>query len=276
MLTNSRLLGLFTLLLGCSTLAAQRASSPGFFLATGEFAGGGSSFSTVHQLSASHGSGVVAGRSASTSYTLVGGFFASLETPVLAHPWVTALRPLRVPRDSSSAIAVHGAELHLGMGAAVQVGGRSATVTSRTRDKIDARLPRDVAPGWQPVSVTAGGKTTTLTRAVGILPMVDVERPAVPGLPFTVSYYGTQGDVVVWLLSAGDLPFRIPVTPYGYGLGLDLATLLVLGVMPVTDPVGRSELPLPGVPWTRPLHMQAVVLSTASYRPGSFTNVIGL
>ena len=51
-------------------------------------------------------------------------------------------------------------------------------MTSRTRDRIQTKLPAQKEPGWAPVEVTLGGGTSVLREGVGVLPMLDGERPA--------------------------------------------------------------------------------------------------
>ncbi len=258
-------------------VSAQRdgggaASSQTFVMPSSETSSGGSSASTVYKLTASFGAGVVADSCTSTTYKLVGGFTATLDTPLGLRPWLTSVLPLYAPFKGGIALRLAGTNLHLGANAGVKIGGQVATVGSRGRAFINVTVPAQKVPGWQPVEVSVGGQTSTLPKGLGILPLLDIERAAIPGIPFSVTYRGTPGDAVVWLVSGGSLSHPIPLAGFGYHFALDLFTITA-----VMSPTGKTDLFIPGVPWARPLAMQALGLSTnAGYAPGCFTNVVKL
>ena len=263
------------LLLACA-LPAQ-ASGRTFFLPSAEQGSGGTAVSTTWRITGSFGAGAVPSRATSQRYVLSGGFPASLDVPVTGRPWLTAVRPFYAPIMGGTALQLHGTELHLGASASVKIGGKVAAITSRTRNAIAATLPVQTTPGWTRVDVTAGGETTSLPKAIGILPLIEVSPPAEPGIPFQITYRGTQGDIVVWLLAAGKGPFPFPVPPFHYGFELDIATFLVLTVTPVVAASGTAELPLPAVVWSRPILFQTLAVSqTTGYAPGSFSNAVRL
>ena len=109
--------------------------------------------------------------------------------------------------------------------------------------------------------------------------MMDIESPIdnAGSRPSEIVYQGRQGDVVVWLLAAGKSPVVLPVPGYGYGLGLNFFTMIVLTTTPIGDPSGRAVLPLPAIAFKRPLNMQGFVFAPlAPYKPGAFTNVVDL
>lgn len=86
----------------------------------------------------------------------------------------------------------------------------------------------DASPpiGWQPVDVQAGGELSSLPEGIGILPMLDLPRAAQPDVPFRLTYRGSQGDIAVWFLAAGNGSFLIRLPGYGHGFELDLLTFL--------------------------------------------------
>ena len=259
------------------TVSAQAASSKSFFLASSETGPSGSCVSTGFRLTAGVGSGAVPGRAVSKGFVLEGGFPATLDAPLTGRPWLTGVRPLYAPLRGGSALSLHGTELALGAGAAVKIGGKNAVVTTRTRDKIDTTMPTGLAPGWHPVTVTAGGSTTTLTRGLGVLPLLELEKPAEPHYPFTLRYRGSKGDIVVVFVGVAKLPFAVPVSPYLHGLELNPGAMLVLNPAFVSDQNGVLRTPLVALAWARPLLFQAITISqNPGYKPGSFTNIVTL
>jgi hypothetical protein len=262
-------------------LSAQAASSTTYFLPGCEASNGGVAGSTTFRLEASFGSGVVPTRAASTNYRLLGGFNAAIETPAAGRPWLTGVRPLHGPILGGTArYDVHGTELQLGAATNVTIGGRTAPVVSRTRDKVVVTLPAQPAPGWQPVTATNAGGTAYLPRGIGILPMVDRPQVIEINQPFRVTYRGTPGDVVFLAVAGGKLPFAISIPPYHHGLELNIGALIgpVAGPFVVTDPSGELHLDFPGIPFVRPIYVQMLGLPAFNpgYVPGSFTNVMAL
>ena len=257
----------------CTTafVGAQAASSKTFFLPANEHGAGGQASSTRFRLSGSFDSGAIAQRAASRSFVLNGGFVASHDVRVSGRPWLTGVRPLYAPLKGGTTLTLYGTELHLGLTATLKIGAQVAAVTTRTRDQVQATLPLQPEPGWQAVELNAGGVTTTLPRGLGVLPMLDLDRPRRNGRPFEVSYRGKTGDLVVWLVGAARGP-KIVLPGYGHGFELNLAAFHVLTGTIVSDPSGVQRLALPGVN-SGPLYFQSLVISRdAGYAPGSFTN----
>lgn len=262
-------------------LSAQAASSTTRFLPGCEASNGGVAGSTTFRLEASFGSGVVPTRAGSTNYRLLGGFNAAIEAPAAGRPWLTGVRPLYGPILGGTArYDVHGTELQLGAATNVTIGGRTAPVVSRTRDRVAVTLPAQPAPGWQPVTVTNAGGTAHLPRGIGILPMVDRPHAVEINQPFRVTYRGAQGDLVFLAVAGGKLPFAISIPPYHHGLELNIGALIgtVAGPFVVTDPIGELHFDFPGIPFVRPIYVQMLGLpaSNPGYVPGCFTNVMAL
>ena len=131
-------------LLGAGSLAAQSASSKSYFLVGGEQASGGTCQTPKYALTAAVGSGVVAARSTSSRYTLVGGFTAMLETKTTGRPWLTGVRPRFATMRGAAALTVHGTELNLGPTPAITIGGRPATLLSRQNHALGTKLPAQI------------------------------------------------------------------------------------------------------------------------------------
>ena len=235
--------------------------------------------STNWKLDAGFGSGVVAARATSTNFVLQGSWLALRNGTVLGRPWVSGVSPLRGLLGVQTAHRVHGTELHLGPTTSCSVGGIPATVNTRSRDQLTITTGKPKVPGWQDVVVTNGGGTSTLTKGIAVLPMMDIETPIdnAGSRPSEIVYQGRQGDVVVWMLAAGKSPLPLPIPGYGYGFSLNFFTMIVLTTTPIGDPSGRAVLPLPAVAFRRPLNMQGFVFAPlAPYKPGAFTNVVDL
>ncbi len=260
-----------------TSVTSQAASSKSFFLTSSELGPGGTCVSQGFRLTAGFGEGVVASRIVSKGYVLTGGFPATLDAKLALQPWLTGLRPLYVPLKGGTALTLHGTELALGANTGVQIGTKNAIVSARTRDSVKATMPAGLEPGWQSVTVTTGGKTSTLQRGIAVLPMLELLKPAEPLLPFTVEYRGAPGDVVVLFVGASKLPFAAPVPPFMHGLELNPAAMLVLNPAVVSAPSGVLHTPLPALAWARPLLFQAITISkNPGYSPGSFTNLVSL
>jgi hypothetical protein len=259
--------------------SGQAASSPTYLLVGAERAPGGTCATTNFVLDVAIGAGVVPERTASTSYVLLGGFAAALETVRNGAPWSSGVSPLVGPLLGGTAHALHGADLDVGPSTSVLVGGVSASVTGRAADRVAFTLPAQAAPGWKAVAATTTGGTSTLPNGIGVLPLVETPQPVAVNVPFRVTYRGTQGDVVYLAVANARFPVAIPVAPYHFGLGLHPGALLgVVGPLPVLAPDGVLHLDFPGLPLPRPLHVQMLGIPVASpgYGPGSFTNVLDL
>ena len=277
---TARFAAIFVLLFAAG-LPAQATSSTNYFIPGAEPANGGVAASTSFRLEASFGSGVVADRSDSANYRLLGGFNAAIEAPTTGQPWLTGVRPLYGPiLGSAGPFTMHGTELDLGSATNVTIGGRAATVLARAKDQVNVTLPLQPAPGWQPVTATNAAGTAHLTRGIGILPMVDRPHAIEINQPFRVTYRGTRGDIVFLAVAGGKFPFAISIPPYHHGLELNIGALIgpVVGPFVVTDPNGELHLDFPGIPFVRPIYVQMLGLPVSSpgYAPGSFTNVMAL
>ncbi|GEM_PF-3431216 len=271
--------------LGLAVLAAALPGQrdPGAYLASSnyvllapEVGAGGSCSSTKYKLHGSFGGGAVAARATSTGFVLLGGSPAADRTATTGKPVLAAVRPLRAFLDVRSVHDLLGAELALGTGTSVKVDGLPATVLGTTRDRVRIRLPVLTRPGWLSVEVKNAGGVSRLPQGLAVKPFLDMERPLLIGRPTRLRYEGRAGDLMVWIFAAGRFgPTKIP--PFKYGLGLNLASLILLPPLFVTDPGGLFELPLPGLTFARPLNVQVLSLwKSQGYKGGSFTNVLDL
>lgn len=251
----------------------SQASNSSFVVQSVEFGDGGVANSATHRLVGSLGAGAGTSSATSATHVLRGGFAPRLRVDTSGAPWLHAVRSRYVSYKGAREVTLHGSELHLGSSAAVTVDGKNAAVLSRSRSAIRVQLAANLTPGYQAVIVQAGGKTTQLARGLGVLPLLETERPRRGLEAFTVRYRGAQGDLVVWLAAVGTGPM-IPIAPYAHAFGLDLATLVALPVLAVGDPSGILDLRVPSVPVPR-IFFQGLVISTdARIAPGAFTNVI--
>lgn len=256
---------------------AQSAASRRFFLVGSEIGIGGSTASSRFRIVATLGSGVAATASASSRHRLLGGLTAATQAPATGTPWLTGVQPSHGPLLGNTAHTLFGTELDLSAAVSVQVGGRAATIGSRSNNAVTITLPTQTAPGWQPVTLQNSGGTATLPRGLGVLPLLDRPHAIRNGKPFRITYHGNQGDLVYLAVAGGRFPFSVKIPPYHHGLELNVTLLIdVVGPFPVIDPSGQFHLDVPGVVLPRPLFVQMLGLGHPGYAPGCFTNVLEL
>lgn len=259
---------------------AQPASSARYFMPCVEASAGGSGASTTYRLAASFGDGVVAGRADSATYRILGGFNACSVTTVTNRVWASGVDPRFTPITGGSLHTIYGHRLDLGASTSVMVGGLATTVNTRANDRLTVTAPAFTRPGWAPITVTNAGGTAHLARALGVYPMADTVPSAIESTqPFSVSYRGQAGDVVLIVVTRRRLPAAVSIPPYRHAIEVDLATIIgdPVGPFTVTDPSGVLRLDFPGIGFTRPIHVQMIgVSATAPYAPGSLTNVVTL
>lgn len=263
--------------LAAPVLPAQAASGANHFVVTSQQSANQVCGSFVFQLSCSFGDGIVATRSTSTNWTLLGGFAAQERQPPPTRPWLAAVQPTYVVSGSGRQLTVWGSQMDQGAAPVLQVGSVPATIGVRRRESLLATLPNGVPPGWQPVSLTTSLGLSGVTRGVGVLPMLEVTSAIRSFEPVHYVVRGTPGDLMVFAIALGQSPIGFPLPGYGYSLQLDLATLVVMPPFTITRPDGEWHLQAPGVLFAVPIWVQCFLLSSGtSYAPGSFTNAVRL
>lgn len=258
-------------------VTAQAAASKNFFLPSNEYGAGGTCASPTFKLSVSIGAGIVAKHAKSPKFNLIGSYQATTTVKVQGRPWLTAVKELLAPMGGGTTVTLQGAELDLGLTTTVKIGGLATKVAKRSRSELAVTVPSLPSPGWKPVSVTNAGGTATLQKGLGVLPLLDLPRPARSKVPFQIVYHGSQGDTILWAMALrkSGTPFVLP--PFRHGLELDLFTLVPLPGSTVTHPSGVFRLRVPAVLIAQPIFLQCLALSRhPGYSPGSFTNLVRL
>jgi hypothetical protein len=271
-----------------AVLPGQSMSSKNWFVPSTEQSSGGSAASNLFVVTASIGSSVTSAAIAkSNNFAVTSGFTSTLGTATTGQPWLSAVRPLFTVLDGGTKHRVHGTELDLGSSSAVKVNGVTAAVTARQRDSVEVVAPAQKAPGWHRVTLRNSGGTASLSRAMGVLPLIEQARPYFkPGPGGTqltktgavLRYRGQQDDYLVWFFSVKKIPM-LPILPFRHGLEVSLlggAFSVAIGV--VNSPDGQMELSLPLVNLGgERIYVQAAAISRKpGYAPGSFTNVLQL
>ena len=267
-----------------TALPGQSLSSKNWFVSGSETSSGGNAASSTWRMNASLGSGATAGAARSKNFGLTGGFTATLDAKTTGRPWLSATRPLFTLLDGGSKHSVHGTELDLGPSSTVKVNGVTATVTSRARDVVEFVAPAQKAPGWHTVTLGNSGGTASLSRAIGVLPLIEQATPYFePGkagndyakIGGVLRYRGQHRDSLVWLFSVNKMA-NFPVIPFRHGLEVSLFGIAFsIAVGGVNSPDGLSELPLPLVRLPGRIYVQAASISSKpGYAPGSFTNML--
>jgi hypothetical protein len=251
---------------------SSSASSANYFIASRQPVSGGAAQSQSYALVGCVAGG---GNVQSTSFRLDGGFAASLTTPTFGSPWLAAARPRFATPRSAVTVTLLGTGLDLGSNPAVRVGGVPAPVTARSGDSLQVTLPSQPAPGWQGIELTNSGGTSILAQGIGILPMIYCDPPAATSTPFRLVFKGSQRDTVVWALGIGATN-PVPLSGFGFGLGLSTAVLFVMPGASVLPASGELALPIPASAYVpASIYAQALFLSTdPGYAPGSFSNVL--
>ncbi len=253
---------------------AQGAASSDHVVVPVAFADGGTSQSATYALEGAFGPAPSAAVAFSSGYALAVGFAAALDVPIGPTPHLTGTAPPYATMRSGASLTVHGTGLIWGTSPQLTIGGVPAAIGSRTNAELTTALPIQPAPGWQPVTFTSGGATTTLARGVGVLPLLDMEPAIGIGVPSELVYRGRQGDIALWCLANGTIP-PVPLLGLGYGLALEPTTLVVGALDFVADPSGEVRLPIPALISASTLYLQVASLSNdPGYSPGSFTNAL--
>ncbi len=258
-------------------VSAQASSSESFVVSSPEIASGGPAAGTTLNAVASFGIDVTPCPASSPRWRIVGGFPSHFQSRLGGSPWLIAGCPTYFPLLGGVPIEFRGDEFHLGSSAVATVGGKTARVLGRTRVKVRVRAPTQDAPGWQRAAVRNGGGAASLTRAFGVLPMLDLNKAPCRTAPFDLIYRGTRGDLVIWTFALGRLNRPVAAAPFLYGALLDPGTfgILVATVVPSAD--GVQRLPIPALGLVPRIWLQSLAISTnVGYRPGSFTNAISI
>ena len=258
----------------CSAALAQGAAGPLWLLSTTEDAAGGRATSSLYTLEASFGAGVVAGRAAAGTYTLTGGFSANLDAGPDGRPWLMGCDPCFAPPVAGTRVALRGTALDAGTNPVLRVASANARIVTRSPDRVVFESPDVARPGWTRVELATSAGTTSLERGLAILPLVDGQRAAVNGLPFTLDYRGKQHDFVVWFAATRRAATPLALPPLRHVLELDPASLVTITATFVSRADGQTALSFPAGLVLPRVYFQALVLTEArDYYPGSFTNV---
>jgi hypothetical protein len=260
-----------------TALSAQSSSSASWFVPVVELGSGGRLSSPGFELVLDEPSGIAATSLQSASFRLVAGFPSTLEPPITGLV-VSGVRPLFAAMRSQADATIHGRGLDLGATPPqVTVGGQPAAVRSRAPATLTVALPDQPVPGWQPVVVTGQLGSAALPTGIGILPMLELERPAVQRVPTGLRYRGTPNDQFVIAIGStlATTPWSVP--GFGYELRIAPPGLLTTEVFTVSDPSGVLSTGFPALPSVPPILLQGFTLSAnPGYAPGSFTNLVRL
>ncbi len=268
---------IFGAAMAAADLSAQAASSRNYVLSSNDRTSGGTSQSSNYRLHGVVGFSTSAGRGTSASHIVEAGHAAMTTVPTSGAPWITAVRPLRTPLRGKANLQLFGTELDLGPAPVITIGGQTATIGSRTRGVLNAQLPIQPVPGWQPVEIRHNLGTTVLRRGIGILPMVETESVPASGVPFSLVFRGTKGDRIVWAIGLGSsTPSQLPGIFYGFALNPSL--FIVLSGLAIAGDDGVLRLPFPATAYpTGKVYIQAMFISTnPGYAPAAFSNVVRL
>ncbi len=265
-------------LIAAASLPAQASTSESYVLSGPEICAGGPAAALAFKTIASVALDAPACAATSTNFVIQGGFSAHTQSTLGGRPWYIATCPMFTPLRGGTTIEIFGDELHLGSTTSVSIGGNNAPVSSRQPDKVVVTTPANTEPGYKPATLTNGSGTSSQSKAVGYLPMLDLDKPPCPTEPFEIIYRGTQGDLTIWIFSLDRLPVPFPLPPYFYGNLLHPATLTVLFAAGVPTPDGTLRLPVPVLGSSAPkIWLQTLTLATTpGYTPGSFTNLISV
>lgn len=277
MILTRRLLCI-ALLAPAADLYAQALTSPKNVIMAHSMGHGGTTASTKYELVATFGQGVVAQRIATSKFVIHGGFNAAIEVSTTGSPVLSAVLPRYATLRGQESLTLYGTEFDIGPNPTIKIGGQTAILGARLKDRITTVLPIQPAPGWQPVEISNSSGTTVLVKGVGVLPMIESQPAAASDVPFALVFRGTKGDRVCWSIALGQssVPLRIPGIHYGFALSPSL--FVVFCGYGITNASGELRLPFPATTYvTGSVYAQAMLTSTnPGYRPASFTNVIRL
>lgn len=268
------------LLLGAAALAQHTnsgaASSATYFVAAAEFGSGELGISPLYRAQGSQGSGVVVEpAAASSTYRMRGGFFGALTSPMLGKPWLTGARPLFVKPSGNPSVTLHGTELWLGPTPTVTVGGVPASVVTRTVDRMVINLPPLAVPGYQPVVFSNSAGTAVLPEGLGVLPMLEKREPLNGVDRNYLRIHTLQFDIAFIALGLAPAP-GIQVLDFQYQLLLDPFQVVFTDAFLVTDPDGKTTIPLPPYPSGQLWVQVLAITADPSYTPGRWTNAVAL
>lgn len=274
-----RLFAAAVTLVSTGTLDAQvdRGSSGAagglYFSESSAHVDGGSAQSTTYKMAATIGAPILAGRANSTNFGVEGSFLGTLSASG-SHPWVTSCLPNFVTPLSQLTVWLSGTRLDIGGTPIVTVGGKTATILSRSPTALAVRLPSLSVPGFQPIVVQNTSGSSTLPRGVGVLPMIFTEGAPASNKGFDLIFKGTQTDTIIWALGVNEGP-PIPISNFLHGLTINASFVRILPTMQITSPTGELRLPIPAVPFNFKIYVQGLFVSTnPGYAPGSFSNLI--
>lgn len=273
--------GMAWLALALAPLTAQSqfsgaASGTNYFASSIEFGSGEDANTLLYRVRPTLGTGVVAQPDCqSATYVLQGGFSAMWRAPIPAAPWLTAVEPFFVGQFGGTPLVLRGSEMFLGSNPAVTIGGNAAAVGPRTVSTIQATLPAQPVPGFQPVVVTNNLGATVLNQGIGVLPLLELREPLNERTPMEIRYQGSQNDLMILALGFGITPSPFVLPGYGYSLQLEPAGIIFSSFYFVGSPDGQLKLKGPPIPFPGVFHVQALVLTNnPGYTPGSWTNAI--
>jgi hypothetical protein len=270
--------------LGCTArpLTAQAAGST-YVLAAGRLTNAAVAHDTQFSLAAHLGSFEPGSTTAGSGLTLTGGLVAVIDPPVTgagAVPWPLAVQPpfVDVAADVANPVVLRGAALDTDGALSARVGNAPATVLSVTKPAVTIAIAPPLQPGYQPVHLTGQNHATAVVPGLGVLPLLGLEEPAAPDRPLGLLCHGHPGDRVWIAVSAGAASVGVRVPPFHHHLLLAPSSFVLVGAFSITASDGRLRLVLPPPGVTSPVVIQGLVIvgGSASYAPGSFTNVVRL
>jgi IPT/TIG domain len=260
-----------------AVLAAQVATSTRHVLVDHTLGGGGRTSSAKFELVGGFGPTSNGVAPKTKRFTLGAGFAAALDVSIGTAPVVSAVTPRYPTMRGREPVVVHGTNLDAGTSPVLRLGGQTATILTRTKDKITARLPNQPAPGWRAAELRSTVGTTTLPRGVGALPLLEARPAAASGVPFGIAFKGTRGDLAVWALGIGEsAPLQLPGIHHGFALNPSF--FIILPGVPITAADGEFLLPFPATTYpTGTIFIQAMfTTSNPGYGPAAFSNVLRL
>jgi len=270
--------------LGCTgrLLTAQAAGST-YVLAAGRLMNAVVAHDAQFSLAAHLGSFEPGSTTAGSGLTLTGGLVAVIDSPVTgtgAVPWPLAVQPpfVDIESDVANPVVLLGAALDTGGALSVRVGNTPATVLSVTKPAVTIAIPPPYRPGFQPVHLTSQQNATAVVPGLGVRPLLRLEEPAAPDRPLGLLCHGHPGDQVWIAVSAGAASDGVRVPPFHHHLRLAPSSFALIGAFTITAADGRLRIVLPPPGVTSPVVVQGLVIvgGSASYAPGSFTNVVRL
>ena len=254
-----------------------QSSSQTYYLAATSFGSSESAESLLYDLQGSQGSGVVPEPHASSqTYAMRGAFYGALTAPVLGQPRLTAARPFFVRRINNGQLTLQGTELLLGPTPTITVGGQIASVIARSNTEILVSTPDQPEPGFQEVTFSNTAGTSTLAEGVGVLPMLQRREPLNGVDPNYLRVDTLPANFLLLALATELSPGGIQTLDFGNLLLLNPGTVFFTNGFFVSDPDGRTIIPLPPVAPGLFVAQVLDVTADADDFPGSWTNPVSL